>query len=156
MLRTRTAAAPFGALAGVVMDAALAAGAMAQQPVPPTIDCSQTFDALKAAALALPGAERSEHAGFDMVTQELPDRWRIEYFFTTRWHPAYPAVALRTLRKQVTGVWTAESKACGYGDKAQFAGLVEDMKASDKQLTAASRAEVARKNAERSPLSAGP
>ncbi|MCZ7596086.1 MAG: hypothetical protein M5U16_15235 [Hyphomicrobium sp.] len=70
--------------------------------------------------------------------------------------PGISAVAMRTLRKQVTGVWTAESKACGYGDQAQFAGLVEDMKASDKQLTDASRAEVERRKQSQSPLAPTP
>lgn len=141
-----------GALAGVMLPAA----AVAQGASPPTIECSAGFDGLKAAALALPGAKPSEVGGFEMVTQALADKWRVEFFFTTRWHPAYPAVALRTLRRQVTGVWTADSKACGWGDQGQFAALVDDMKASDKTLTEASRAEVERKKRERSPLAPGP
>jgi hypothetical protein len=139
-------------LAGVMLPAA----AVAQGTSPPTIDCSVGFDALKAAALALPGAQASEVGGFDMVTQALPEVWRVEIFFTTRWHPANPAVAIRTLRKQPTGVWTADSKACGYGDQVQFSGLVDDMKKSDKELTDASRAEVEKKKRERSPLATGP
>jgi len=130
-----------------------AAAALAQDAAaPPTIDCAAGFEGLKAAAQALAGTQSSQYGGFDMVTQSMPDRWRVEIFFTTRWHPAYPAVALRTLRKQVTGVWTAESKACGYGDQVQFSALVDDMKASDKQLTDASRAEVERSKQSRSPL----
>ena len=41
---------------------------------------------------------------------------------------------------------------CGYGDQGQFAALVELMKAGDKALTDASRAEVERQKASRSPL----
>jgi hypothetical protein len=149
MMASRTVAL----LAGAMVPAAAASQGAGPQPGgPPTIECSQGFDALHAAALALPGAHTGEAGGFETVTQTLPEAWRVEILFTTRWHPAYPAVALRTLRKQPTGVWTADSKACGYGDQAAFAALVEDMRTRDKELTEASRAEAARKKAERSPL----
>jgi hypothetical protein len=134
------------------------AAAVAQDaaPPPPTLDCTLGFQALQGQSRALAGAQVSEHGGFDMVTQSMPNTWRVEIFFTTRWHPAYPAVAIRTLRKQVTGVWTADSKACGYGDQTQFAALVEDMKTSDKELTDASRAEVERQKQSHSPLAPAP
>jgi hypothetical protein len=132
------------------------AAAAAQSATPPTLDCAIGFEALKSAAEALPGAQSSQYSGFDMVTQAMPETWRVEIFFTTRWHPAYPAVAIRTLRKQVTGVWTADSKACGYGNQQQFSALVDDMKASDTALTEASRAEVERKKQGQSPLATGP
>ena len=135
-------------LAGVIAPAL----ALAQSPVPPTIDCAVGFEALKANALALPGAKASEVSGFEVVTVEDPDRWRAQLSFSTRWHPAYPAATLRTFRKQVTGVWTAESKSCGYGDQDQFAALVSDMRAGDKQLTDASRAEVESQKSSQSPL----
>lgn len=144
MARTCTAAW----LAGVMVPAA----ALAQDVRPPTIDCATGFDGLKTTAMALPGAEVGQADGFDTIVAAHPEKWRVEYFFTTGWHPAHPAVVLRTLRKQVTGVWTAESKACGYGNQAQFSTLVDDMKRGDKELTDASRAEVARKKKERSPL----
>lgn len=144
MGRARTAAW----LAGVMVPAAV----LAQEAKPPTIDCAIGFDGLRTAAMALPGAQVSKVDGFETVTLARPEAWRVEFFFTTGWHPAYPAVALRTQRKQVTGVWTSESKSCGYGDQAQFSALVDDMKAADKALTDASRAEVARKKRERSPL----
>ena len=139
-------------LAGVMAPATV----LAQGPSPPTIECSVGFDALKTAALALPGAQASEAGGFDMVTQAHAESWRVSFFFTSRWHPAYPAVALRTLRKQVTGVWTSESKACGWGDQRQFSALVDDMKKTDKALTEASRAEVEKKKQDRSPLATTP
>ena len=106
------------------------------------------FPALQSAAQALAGAEHSEDGGFEVVTLAQPDTWRVAYGFTTRWHPAYPAVTLRTFRKQVTGVWTAQSKVCGYGDQAQFAALMAEMKSGDKKLTDASRDEVERRQAE--------
>jgi hypothetical protein len=128
------------------------AAAMAQSAAPPTIDCAVGFEGLKAAAFGLPGAKTAEDHGFEVVTVEAPDRWRAQLSFTSRWHPAYPAATLRTFRKQVTGVWTAESKSCGYGDQSQFAALVSDMKAGDKELTDASRAEIERHKASQSPL----
>jgi hypothetical protein len=67
--------------------------------------------------------------------------------------PAHPAVTLRKFVKQVTGVWTAQSKACGYGDQTQFAALLVSLKAEDTRLTNASRADAERKKREQSPLS---
>jgi hypothetical protein len=133
-------------LVGVIAPAAAAAQTL------PTLDCTVDFVALQAVVQALPGAERGEDGGFVTVKLAEPDVWRVEYGFTTRWHPAYPAATLRTFRKQVTGVWTAESKSCGYGDQGQFAALVEQMKAGDKALTDASRADVERQRASQSPL----
>jgi len=133
-------------LAGVIAPAATVAQTL------PTLDCTVDFVSLQAVVQALPGAERGEEGGFATVKLAEPDVWRVEYGFTTRWHPAYPAATLRTFRKQVTGVWTAESKSCGYGDQGQFAALVEQMKSGDKALTDASRAEVERGKQSRSPL----
>jgi hypothetical protein len=135
-------------LAGLI--GATAAGA---QDAAPTLECSRGFDAIKTDAQALPGAQVNEHEGFEIFTQAAPGAWRAEFFFTTGWHPAYPAVALRTQRKQVTGVWTADSKVCGYGSSAQTSALADEMKTGDKALTDASRAEVERKKSSRSPLS---
>jgi hypothetical protein len=128
------------------------AAAVAQSANPPTLDCSLGFSGLQAAAQALSGAERREDSGFEVVGISQPDTWRVEYGFTTRWHPAYPAVTLRTFLKQVTGVWTAQSKGCGYGDQGQFTALMADMKSGDKKLTDASRAEVERGKQSLSPL----
>lgn len=136
--------------AGLV--AIIAPAAAVAQSNPPDLDCSLGFDGLRGAMHALPGVQTGEGGGFDVVMLSLPDAWRVEISFTTRWHPAYPAVAMRTFRKQVTGVWTAQSKSCGYGDQGQFAALVEQMKAGDKSLTDASRAEVERAKASQSPL----
>ncbi len=127
------------------------AAALAQSN-PPDLDCSLGFEGLRAAMQALPGVQTGEGGGFDVVMLSLPDVWRTETSFTTRWHPAYPAVTMRTFRKQVTGVWTAQSKSCGFGDQGQFTALVEQMKAGDKSLTDASRAEVERQRQSQSPL----
>lgn len=129
------------------------AAAVAQDaPAPPTIDCAVDFELLQLQIKALPGAQTAEDRGFEIITVSQPDVWRAEIAFTTRWHPAYPAATIRTFRRQVTGVWTAESKSCGYGDQQQFAALVEQMKARDKELTDASRAEVERQRQSTSPL----
>lgn len=135
-------------LAGMIAPAAAAA----QSAAPPSLDCALGFESLRSAMHALPGVQVGEGGGFDVVMLSVPDVWRAEISFTTRWHPAYPAATMRTFRKQVTGVWTAESKFCGYGDQGQFAALVEQMKSGDKALTEASRAEVERQKASRSPL----
>jgi hypothetical protein len=138
--------------AAALLVGVLAPAAAAAQSNPPDLDCSIGFDAQRAAIHALPGAQSGEGSGFDVVMVSAPDVWRSEISITTRWHPAYPAITMRTFRKQVTGVWTAQSKSCGYGDQGQFAGLVEQMKAGDKVLTDASRAEVERAKASQSPL----
>ncbi|WP_072373607.1 hypothetical protein [Hyphomicrobium sp. NDB2Meth4] len=141
-------------LAGLILPAAaIAQGNLTSNPSnPPDIDCSLGFEALRAAVQALPSAQTGEGSGFDVVMVSRPDVWRAEISITTSWHPAYPAVTMRTFRKQVTGVWTAQSKSCGYGDQGQFAALVEQMKAGDKALTDASRAAVDRAKASKSPL----
>jgi hypothetical protein len=136
-------------LAGLIAPAA----AVAQETSPPPFDCQAGFEVLQETALSMPGASIIDDGGFKVVKVEpAGSAWRVWIYFTTRWHPAYPAAAQRTFRKQVTGVWTAESKSCGYGDQAQFATLVSDMKAGDKQLTDASRQEVERQKSSRSPL----
>ncbi len=79
-------------LAGAMLPAA----AVGQTTDAPTIDCVLGFEALRSAAQALPGAERREDGGFDVVSVSQPDTWRVEYGFTTRWHLAYSAVTLHT------------------------------------------------------------
>ncbi len=138
--------------AAALLVGVLAPAAAAAQSNPPDLDCSIAFEAQRSAMLALPGAQTGEGSGFDVVMVSAPDVWRSEISITTRWHPAYPAITMRTFRKQVTGVWTAQSKSCGYGDQGQFSGLVEQMKAGDKALTDASRAEAERAKASQSPL----
>jgi len=133
--------------------AMLSVASQAQEPAaPPTIECERGFEGLRAEARALAGAETAEDQGFEIIRLAQPELWRAEISFTSAWHPAHPAVTLRTLRKQVTGVWTADSKACGYGDQAQFSALVAEMKAGDKALTDASRDEVEQRKGARSPL----
>ena len=135
-------------LVGVIAPAA----AGAQTANLPTLDCTLGFAALQAATEWLPGAERGESGGFITVKLAQPDVWRVEYGFTTRWHPAHPAATMRTFRKQVTGVWTAQSKVCGYGNADQLSALMAEMKSGDKKLTDASRDEVERGKQSRSPL----
>jgi hypothetical protein len=71
-------------LAGVIAPAA----AVAQTVNLPTLDCTVDFVSLQAVVQALPGAERGEEGGFVTVKLAEPDVWRVEYGFTTRWHPA--------------------------------------------------------------------
>lgn len=128
--------------------------ATAQGDAPPTLECGLGFDGLRTAAQAMPGAQFGKDGPSDLVTLSQPDAWTVHIMFTAPGHPAHPAVTLRTLRKQVTDVWTADSKGCGYGDSGQFAVLMSDMKAGDTAMTNASRHEVEQKKQDQSPLGA--
>lgn len=132
------------------------APAAAQAPTPPALDCGLGYDGLRAATEALPGVQWKLAGGYDIATVSAPETWRAEIAFTGPGHPAHPAVTLRTFRKQVTGVWTADSKGCGYGDQSQFLILMSDMKSGDTELTNASRAEVERKRQGQPPLGPAP
>lgn len=134
------------------LSALLPGAALAQAPAPPDLDCSAGFDGLRSAASALPGAQTGNDGRFDLVKQLEPDVWKVEFAFTAPGQAAHPAVTLRTFRKQVTGVWTAQSKGCSFGDDRQFSALMADMKQRDSELTNASRAEVEAKKKEASPL----
>lgn len=118
---------------------------------PPDLDCKMGFAALRSWAGWLPGATQ-EAANPNVITLGVPDVWRVEIIFTEPGQPAHPAVVLRKFLKQVTGVWTAQSKACGYGSQVEYMALVDQMKAEDTRLTNASRAEVERQKREQSPL----
>ncbi|HVZ05428.1 hypothetical protein [Hyphomicrobium sp.] len=125
-------------------------------PPPPDLDCSKGFEALRNWAAWLPGADRTSRDGKDVITLSAPTIWRVEITFTNPGEPGHPAIILRKFLKQVTGVWTAQSKACSFGDKAQFEALLAQIKAEDTRLTNLSRDEVARQKSERSPLAPGP
>jgi hypothetical protein len=148
MPRARTAALLIGLMAP--------GAAAAQAPAPPTIDCALGYEGLKAAAQWLPGVQWKQEGGYDIAVLSAPDAWTAQIAFTMPGHPAHPAVTLRTQRKQVTEVWTADSKGCGYGDQGQFAVLMADMKSGDTELTNASRHEVERRKEGRPPLAPAP
>lgn len=120
--------------------------------VPPDLDCSLGFEALRNWAAWVPGAEPVSGGNPNVVTVAQPDVWRVEITFTGPGDTAHPAVTLRKFVKQVTGVWTAQSKACGYGDQVQFQALVAAAKAEDSRLTNMSRAEVEEQKKKLSPL----
>ena len=119
---------------------------------PPNLDCELGYEGLRFYATALPGAETGHEGGFDFVTVSEPDLWIARIFITTESHPAHPAVVQRTQRKQVTDVWTADSKGCGFGNSGQFTILMNDMKSGDTELTNASRVEVEERKRQQSPL----
>lgn len=142
-------------LAGLAM--LLPAVALAQSSsTPPDLDCSTGFEGLRSAAAALPGAQAGSDERFDQIAAIVPEVWSVEYAFTRPGQAAHPAVVLRTFRKQVTGVWTAQSKGCSFGDERQFAALMADAKERDSELTNASRAAVEKQKQEQSPLGATP
>ncbi len=134
--------------------ALLSASAHGEPPAAPTLDCTLGYAGLHSAMHALPGAAAGKRGDFDVVTLSLPETWIIEVAFTAPGTPAHPAVLMRTQRKQVTGVWTSQSKGCGYGDPAQFETAMAEMKAGDTALTNASREAVEQKKQEQSPLGA--
>lgn len=109
---------------------------------PPDLDCQLGFEALSFYAQSLPGAEKGHEGGFDIVTLAEPEKWKAYIYITTPEHAAHPAIVQRTRRKQVTEVWTADSKGCGFGKTEQFTILMNDMKSGDTELTNASRVEV--------------
>ncbi|MBS0268093.1 MAG: hypothetical protein JSS54_03825 [Proteobacteria bacterium] len=119
---------------------------------PPDLDCSIGFEALRNWAAWLPGAERGSAGNHDVITVKQPDVWRVEITFTAPGQNAHPAVVLRKFVKQVTGVWTAQSKTCGYGDQMQLSELLAETKAEDSRLTNMSRAEVEEQKKKLSPL----
>jgi hypothetical protein len=121
-------------------------------PSPPDLDCHLSFKALQDWAAWLPGVTRQPGKNGEVFTVSDPDVWRVEMTFTKPGDVAHPAVVLRKFVKQVTGVWTAQSKACGYGDQSQLSELLTEIRAADKALTDASRAEVEQKKKELSPL----
>ena len=121
-------------------------------PTPPDLDCQLSFKALQDWAAWLPGATRRPGKNGEVITVSDPDVWRVEMTFTKPGDVAHPAVVLRKFVKQVTGVWTAQSKACGFGNQSEYSTLLTEMKATDKALTDASRAEVEKKKKELSPL----
>jgi hypothetical protein len=146
----------FSWIAALLTGFLIPVGAAAQDAVAPTIDCVLGYEGLRAQVHALQGAVLVQGLGGDVATLEEPDRWHVTFRFTAPGEPAHPAVTLRTLRKQVTGVWTSESKGCGSGSREQFTALMADMKSEDIELTSVSRAEVERRRRELSPLATVP
>jgi hypothetical protein len=128
--------------------------ASAEPALPPDIDCKMGFEAIRNSAAWLPNAKRTTDGARDVIVITEPEVWRVEIKFTAPGDPGHPAVVLRKFVKQVTGVWTAQSKACGYGNPADFVSLLAAAKAEDSRLTNASRAEVERQKREQSPLGA--
>ena len=103
---------------------------------------------------ALPGATAAKRGDFDVVSLTEPETWIVEVAFTAPGTPAHPAVMMRTQRKQVTGVWTSQSKGCGFGKPAEFEAAMAEMKAGDTALTNASRAAVEKQKQNQGPLGA--
>jgi hypothetical protein len=128
------------------------AAAAAQSGDAPTLDCSLGYAGLQSSLRSLPAAKAERRGDFDVVTLSVPETWSIEVVFTAPGTPAHPAVMMRTRRMQVTGVWTSQSKGCGYGDAREFEAAMADMKAADTALTNASRDAVEQKKQDQSPL----
>ncbi len=130
----------------------LPCAALAEPAVPPDLDCKIGFEALRSWAAWLPDAKRTTDGARDVIVVAEPEVWRVEITFTAPGEVGHPAVVLRKFVKQVTNVWTAQSKVCGFGNQADFATLVAAAKAEDSRLTNASRDEAERQKREQSPL----
>ena len=71
----------------------------------PALDCKLSFDDIKSAASARPGAEKSEKPDWDMVQVKSPgptDKawWLALFVFTKKGHYAYPTVTLKSIWKE--------------------------------------------------------
>ena len=116
--------------------------ASATDDMRPVLDCKLTFDAIKEAALALPGAETSEKPDWDMVHVKSraggDEQWWIALFvFTQKGHYAYPTVTLKSIWKAPDGQVLSERTACGYGDKALFDKVMAEFADLDRQMNEA-------------------
>jgi hypothetical protein len=106
------------------------------------LDCKLDFDAIREAAYALPGAEKSEKPDWDMVHVKSraggDEPWWIALFvFTQKGHYAYPTVTLKSIWKQPDGQIMSERTACGYGDKALFDKAMAEFAELDRQMNEA-------------------
>jgi hypothetical protein len=142
--RTMSAAAKL--LSSLAFAALLVSGgahvASAADDMRPVLDCKLAFDAIKEAALALPGAETSEKPDWDMVHVKSrtggDEQWWIALFvFTQKGHYAYPTVTLKSIWKAPDGQILSERTACGYGDKTLFDRVMAEFAELDRQMNEA-------------------
>ena len=68
-------------------------------PAPPELDCSLGFEGLRNWAAWLPGAQRTNGGGRDVITLAAPETWRVEIAVHEPGEPAQPAVILRKFRE---------------------------------------------------------
>ncbi len=108
----------------------------------PALDCKLGFDAIREAAYALPGAEKSEKPDWDMVKVKSAgaadkEWWLALFVFTQKQHYAYPTVTLKSIWKEPDGKVLTERTACGYGDKALFDKVMAEFADLDRQMNEA-------------------
>jgi hypothetical protein len=108
----------------------------------PALDCKLGFDAIREAAYALPGAEKSEKPDWDMVQVKsagAADKqwWLALFVFTQKQHYAYPTVTLKSIWKEPDGKVLTERTACGYGDKALLDKVMAEFADLDRQMNEA-------------------
>ena len=108
----------------------------------PALDCKLGFDAIREAAYALPGAEKSEKPHWDMVQVKSAgatdkEWWLALFVFTQKQHYAYPTVTLKSIWKEPGGKVLSERTACGYGDKALFDKAMAEFAELDRQMNEA-------------------
>jgi hypothetical protein len=103
--------------AAVIAAAALVAGS--------GLDCSLGVDALAAQMKALPKLQ--EYAGRDALLATYNDSAGLALYVVTKpGHAAHPAIAKRKINGMGPGM-TIDTSACGYGDKAGFDQLMQDI-----------------------------
>jgi hypothetical protein len=108
----------------------------------PALDCKLGFDAIREAAYARPGTEKSEKPDWDMVKVKSAGAgdkawWLALFVFTQKQHYAYLTVTLKSIWKEPDGKVLSERTACGYGDKALFDKVMAEFAELDRQMNEA-------------------
>ena len=101
--------------------AALIAAAVTAQ-VGAGLDCALGFDALAAQFAA---AKPTPYASADPLLETSSDNDLRLYTVTRAGHPAHPMAVKRQIK--VGGATTVETSACGFGDKAAFETLIQQI-----------------------------
>jgi hypothetical protein len=129
------------ALAALLISAS-ALSAPAADDKRPALDCTLGFDAIKAAAYALPVGEKSQKPNWDMVQVKSSgpadkEWWLVLFVFTQKDHYAYPTVTLKSIWKQPDGQVLSERTACGFGERALFDKVMAEFAELDRQMNEA-------------------
>jgi len=109
-------------IVGAVLAAALAAAAPLKAG--DGLDCTPGFDALAAQMQARP--KLAVYSGRDPLLGAFNDSAALTlYAVTLPGHPAHPAF----VKRKLNGAAPVETSACGYGDKAAFDRLLQEIDA---------------------------
>jgi hypothetical protein len=88
------------------------------------LDCARGFEALTAQLMARPNLE--PYAGGDPLLANYNDGGALALYNVTKpGHPAHPTI----VKRKLNGAAAVQTSACGYGDKAAFDKLLQDIDA---------------------------